>query len=116
LRAWLGSIHYPFQFTPINGDADSRTDAYINALSTSDFHAVDTFFKKQWGRYREYDFDPVKLQLQEPVLSQPPMPPNSTNVLSIMLWSLRLRIWAYQHSIDGDKNVINIFVRYHQVD
>jgi hypothetical protein len=36
--------------------------------------------------------------------------------LSIMLRSLWLRLWAYQHAVESDKRSINIFVRYQQVD
>ncbi|MEO1889352.1 MAG: hypothetical protein ABGX33_05500 [Cycloclasticus sp.] len=40
--AWVDTLSVSIY--PINGDADPRTDVYINALSTSDFHAVDTLF------------------------------------------------------------------------
>ena len=101
---------------PINGDGTSVTSQYIAQLSKKNISAVDEFFKRQWGIYNEFDFTPVELSLQSEVMSQPPEPPVNGSTLSVIFWSLRLRLWAYQHSVSTDKSNINIFVRFHQVD
>ena len=101
---------------PINGDGGLLTEQYISTLSTKNFFSIDTFFKKQWNLYSEFDFDPIAVTLKSLVISQPPVPPADSNVLKIIFWSLRLRLWSYQNSVGGDKSTVNIFVRYHQED
>lgn len=112
--AWIDTLSVSIY--PINADGDPRTDAYIEALTNNSFRDIDVFFQKQWGVYSEFDFLPVSLQLKTAITSQPPMPPENGNVLSVMLWSLKLRYWAYQHAVDDERHSINIFVRYHQPD
>jgi len=99
---------------PINADGNLLTERYLAELSGRDFKSIETFFIKQWLRYSELDFKPVTLILRNEVLDQPPAPPSSDNVLKVIFWSLRLRLWAYQHSVESDKGAVNIFVRYHQ--
>lgn len=104
----------PVAIYPINGDGNPLTDKYIASLTQKSFSRMDGFFKKQWHDYRELEFDPVAAHLQAEILSQPPTPPTDGDVLKVIIWSLRLRFWAYQNSVDGDKSTISIFVRYHQ--
>jgi len=101
---------------PINGDASELTEQYIETLTEENFHSVAAFLKKQWRVYSEDDFMPVVVSLKPLVLSQPPLPPTSGNMLKVVFWSLRLRWWSYQNSVDSDKSTVNIFVRYHQPD
>ncbi|MEW4983175.1 MAG: hypothetical protein AB1Y31_08330 [Cycloclasticus sp.] len=101
---------------PINGDGAPLTEQYIAQLSKKNFSSVDEFFKKQWGLYSEFDFNPVEVRLQSAVMSQPPEPPVDGNTLKVIFWSLRLRLWAYQNSITSDMSTVNIFVRFHQTD
>ena len=101
---------------PINGDASELTEQYIETLTEESFRSVAVFMKKQWRVYSDEDFSPVAVSLKSPVLSQPPLPPASSNMLKVMFWSLRLRWWSYQSSTDSDKSTVNIFVRYHQPD
>jgi len=112
--AWVDPLQVSIY--PINGDGSVLTDQYISALSVNNFHSVDVFFKKQWGAYNEFDFDPIAVTLKSVVTSQPPLPPINGNVLKVIFWSLRLRFWSYQNSVDSNKSTVNIFVRYHQVD
>ena len=101
---------------PINGDASELTEQYIETLIEDSFHSVAAFLQKQWHVYREDDFTPVAVSLKPLVLSQPPLPPTSGNMLKVIFWSLRLRWWSYQSSADSDKSTVSIFVRYHQPD
>lgn len=112
--AWVDSLQVSIY--PVNADGSVLTDQYINALSTDNFRGIDAFFKNQWGVYSEFDFDPITVTLKPQVISQPPTPPVDGNVLKIIFWSLRLRFWSYQNSVDDDKSTVDIFVRYHQVD
>ncbi len=112
--AWTESLQVSIY--PINGDDSVSTAQYIETLTEGDFNSVGAFLKKQWRVYSEDDFMPVVVSLKPPVLSQPPLPPVSSNMLKVMFWSLRLRWWSYQSSADSDKSTVSIFVRYHQPD
>jgi len=101
---------------PINSDGKSSTSAYIDGLSERDFRAIESFFIKQWNKHRDSTFTPVQINLKTPIVSLPPEPPTDANILKAIFWSLRLRLWAYQQVEDGDKNAVNIFVRYQQVN
>jgi len=112
--AWVDPLQVSIY--PINGDGSVLTDQYISALSENDFHNVEVFFKKQWGVYSELDFDPITVTLKPLVMSQPPFPPSGSNVLKVIFWSLRLRLWSYRNSMSSNKSTVNVFVRYHQVN
>jgi len=112
--AWTESLQVSIY--PINGDASVLTAQYIDTLTEENFRSVAAFLKKQWRVYSDEDFTPVTVSLKPPVLSQPPLPPVSSNMFKVMFWSLRLRWWSYQSSADSDKSTVSIFVRYHQPD
>jgi hypothetical protein len=112
--AWVDTL--PVYIYPINGDGSASTDEYIKQLSTNNFKDIDAFFKKQWRAYRGLDFDPVEVNLQATITPQPPLPPTDGSMLKIIFWSLRLRVWSYQHSMSNDKSTVNIFIRFHQPD
>ncbi|MDX2425462.1 MAG: hypothetical protein QNK15_04330 [Cycloclasticus sp.] len=112
--AWIDPLRVLIY--PINADGQQSTSRYIAALTKNNFKSVGLFFNKQWSDYSDYEFDPIKVQLSEPIHAQPPEPPTDGNTLKIIFWSLRLRLWSYQNAIDSDSSTINIFVRYQQVD
>jgi hypothetical protein len=110
--AWADTLQVSIY--PINGDASPLTEQYIKKLSSKNIRSIDSFFKNQWADYSELEYDPVSVSLQAEITSQPPEPPTDGSMLKIIFWSLHLRLWSYQNSIDSDKSTINIFVRYHQ--
>jgi len=101
---------------PINVDGQKATADYINALSIKDFKSINHFFDTQWGNYSELDYQPVAIELMPALEAKPPAPPTHGNMLKIMLWSLQLRYWAYQHSEDTGRNTVRIYIQYQQVD
>ncbi|MCW9031867.1 MAG: hypothetical protein OQK58_10295, partial [Gammaproteobacteria bacterium] len=59
---------------------------------------------------------PFTLKLAPQVKSLPPEPPTSGAIWDIMLWSLKLRYWAYQaNTFQGPAPHIRIFVKYFDV-
>ena len=70
------------------------------------------------GALRTRRQPPVRIELGEEVREQPPELPAEPNVLSVMMWSLKMRWWAgsvtdAQDNIEPD---VRIFVRYHRPD
>ena len=102
---------------PINGDASIDTAEYIADLSPEDFAEIDSFMAHEGQRYKIITSIPTQIALGPVVENLPPAPPGTdSSKLAIMLWSLKLRWWAYRYTPDGHsgKHRVRIFVLYHQ--
>jgi len=99
---------------PINGDNSLASRAHIAGLSANSFGKLDTFFAEQARDHGLPLRRPVKLILGETVAESPPLPPSSPSVPEIMLWSLKLRWWAWR--VDKGPSPppadVQLFVRY----
>lgn len=103
---------------PINADGSPEAARYIQGLKSSDFEGIETFLKREAERYSRALSQPVRIELGSEVKEQPPELGTEPNVMSVMLWSLKMRWWAgsstnAQDRIDPD---VRIFVRYHRPD
>ena len=103
---------------PINADGSRAAKEYIEGLEVSDFEGIEKFLARETERYARGPARPVRVELGEPVLEQPPEMPAEPNVLSIMLWSLKMRWWSGSITSGQDEIApdVRIFVRYHQPD
>ena len=101
---------------PINGEASSKINNYIAALSEASFQPLETVMAKQAKRWRVALEKPIDIKFTQEITSLPPPPPSSSNPLAIAYWSLRLRLWAWRHdTFDGPAD-IRIFVVYYDPD
>jgi hypothetical protein len=103
---------------PVNADGSPEAAKYIQELKSSDFEGIETFLKRETERYSKNLRQPVRIELGSEVNEQPPELGAEPNVMSVMLWSLKMRWWAgsstdVQDRIDPD---VRIFVRYHKPD
>ena len=103
---------------PINADGSREATQYIEDLKARDFEGIESFLSREAEKYAVTLDRPVRLELGEPVREQPPQIGNAPNMLSVMLWSLKMRWWSSsvtddQDNIDPD---VRIFVRYHAPD
>ena len=103
---------------PINADGSVAAAEYIHALEVDDFEAIESFLARETQRYARGPERPVRIELGEPVPEQPPEMPAEPNLLSVMLWSLKMRWWAASITDEQDniKPNVRIFVRYHRPD
>lgn len=102
---------------PINGDGSIDTAEYITNLNSEDFAEIDAFMARESQRYKIITSIPTKTSLGPVIEHLPPSPPDAdSNTLAIMLWSLKLRWWAYKNTPNGhsDKHRVRIFVLYHR--
>ena len=114
-RAWLEPLKVVI--FPINGDKHPKTTQYIGSLNSKDFAAIDQFMQRESEEFEVIARQPTVSQLGPEVDAFPPSPPNSNgNILAIMAWSLRLRLWSYRYTPDDESNKsrIRLFVIYHQ--
>lgn len=100
---------------PINADGSQAASDFIAALEVGDFEPIEAFMSREAERYGRSISRPVRIELGKPVREQPPAVDPGAGIPGVMLWSLKLRLWASrvageQDAIDPD---IRIFVRYH---
>lgn len=101
---------------PINADNSNITQQYINHLELEDFQSIEDFISEEAEEFNLPLKHPFTLKLAPQVKSLPPEPPSSGATWEIMLWSLKLRYWAYQsNTYLGPAPHIRIFVKYFDV-
>ena len=99
---------------PINGDGSQDAREYIEKLDPSQFAGIENFIGREVERYGKTLRNPVRIELGHPVREQPPELGGDPNVLSVMLWSLKMRWWAGSVTDDDITPDVRIFVRYHE--
>lgn len=85
---------------PVNADGSEQAAAYIRNLSREQFEPIETFFAEEAARYHLGMRRPIAIQLGAEVEEVPSPPPENGSILQNMLWSLRFRWFAWQHSPD----------------
>ncbi len=101
---------------PINPSNSPITQSYIDSLSSKSFSGIDKFIKRESNKYDIVTSVPTQTRLGQTLSIQPPEPPQpDSNVLNIILWSLKLRLWIWQNAPDeaNDKYLVRMFVVYH---
>lgn len=103
---------------PINGDGSEQTDKYIDALSRKNFAPIEEFMATEATRYSVDIALPVRIDVGVPIKSLPPLPEVNANLLSVALWSLQIRWWAWRVTSDqpGPRPDIKLFLVYHDPD
>lgn len=100
---------------PLNADGSEVSDDFIGRLTPETFAPVRGFFEREAEHYGLAQKEPVRVDLYDRVDDLPPAYDPSSNVLSRMLWSLRLRWWAWSAG-DQEGRVppdIRVFVLFH---
>lgn len=98
---------------PINGDQSSHTEQYIQTLSQDDFEDIKQFFSEELENYHILLPDPIDIALSPAVKEHPPELPSERNLFDVMLWSLKMRYWAFQRDeYHGPKPEIQVFALY----
>lgn len=113
------SWYQPLEVTiyPINGDGSTKTDQYIQQLSTKNFQDIDKFFIREAKRYHLIVDKPIISTLGSTIINHPPAPPADRNTITnVMFWSMKLRYWAFKNTPDNKSNKkrIRLYVLYHQ--
>ena len=103
---------------PINADGSEAAMRYIEKLDKVQFAGIESFLQRETERYGRTLQHPVRIELGSEIREQPPELGKAPNMLTVMLWSLKMRWWAgsvtdQQDRIEPD---VRIFVRYHNPD
>ena len=96
----------------INGDGSTASQKYIDKLENTDFNDIEVFFEREAKHHNLKLKKPVDISLAGELKEKPPMPPRGASKLSIMLWSLKLRYWAWKNDNYPYPEDIVIYVLY----
>ena len=99
---------------PIPADDSAVTGQYISRLAGDAFQPIETFFEQEAKEHGLQMERPIRLTLAPPVTHQPPALEPRASALSVLLWSLRMRYWAWRvDDPPGAAPDIKLFVLYH---
>jgi hypothetical protein len=99
---------------PIAGDGSLATAGYLSGLSREDYRDVEAFFATEARRHGLALPIPVEVRLAPRVASCPPTPPFGGSTPEVVVWSLRMRWWAWRHGeVAGPKPHVRIFAVHH---
>lgn len=114
--SWAAPLYVAIH--PVSGDNSAKTNRYIERLRASDFEVIETFMTTQAGTYGVSISQPVSFYLAAPLTEQPPAQPDRSSLLSVMLWSLKFRLWSWQtrkNSTQAGAD-IHLYVVYYDPD
>ena len=99
---------------PINGDGSEAAAQYIAKLKVERFDDIERTVKEQAVHYGITLSDPMDIVLAKPLDAVPPLPPRDGNMLNIVWWSLKLRLWASKMDhYDGPTPEVRAFTLYY---
>lgn len=99
---------------PVNDDGSKAAAQYIEQLDVAHFDAIEQLAKSEAARYGINLGDPLHIDLAAPVSELPPLPPRNSNIVEIMWWSLKLRLWAHgADHYDGPRPEVRAFAIYY---
>ena len=96
----------------INGDGSAASQKYIDKIERTDFNTIEEFFEREAKRYNLSLKKPVDVSYSGELKFIPPKPPHHGSTLSIMLWSLKLRYWAWKNDNYPYPEDVQVFVMY----
>lgn len=98
---------------PINADEADLTAAFIAQLRPEHFKDIEHFFSREAQRYRLTLTDPVRVDLAPQVRAKPPQIPDDPSILDAIWWSVRMRVWVWQHDTYAGDADARIFMNFH---
>jgi hypothetical protein len=100
---------------PINGDGSAVAEHFVQELDNDDLLPLEQFFATSAEQYGITLDRPIRFAVGPAQRELPPMIEPGASVPSVMLWSLRLRYYAWRvmRKLPGPAPDIGIFVLYH---
>lgn len=97
---------------PINADQRQDTQLYIDVLQVDHFDDIELFISREAKRYGLTQEQPVEVHLAPPVQAQLPETPRNASILDSVIWSLKLRYWAWRNDTwKGIEPDIKVYLR-----
>ncbi len=103
----------PVNLYPVNGDGSENVAQYLRTLSVEDFKPIQKFMREEADRYGRASSAAIEIRLGSTIEDIPPAPPQYGNALQTIIWSLRLRWWAFRHADStGPGTQVKMFLVY----
>ena len=81
---------------PIDADGEAATGRFVRSLQESDWQPLEEFFAAEAKEYAVALDRPIRFSLGPQIHERPLVPEPDAGPLSIALWSLRTRYWAWR--------------------
>lgn len=98
---------------PINGDSSKQSQQTIQALKEQNFNSIQRFIEQQASHYGLAIKQPISITIAPQMNKPPALPALDSGILSTMLWSLKIRWWAWYENTYTDNKDIRLFVEYY---
>jgi hypothetical protein len=99
---------------PINADGRLATEQYIRQLPSDALQGIEMFFEQEAKEYGLQMERPIRMTLLPTLAQRPPQLDPRAGRLGVLLWSLRMRYWAWRvDAPPGAAPDIKLFVLYH---
>jgi hypothetical protein len=98
---------------PINADGSEAAERFIASRQSQHLSAVEKFFATEARQYGITLAQPLELKWTAPLAQRPPLPAEDAGPLSVALWSLRMRYWAWRAPEPPGWTDIKLFVLYY---
>jgi len=99
---------------PVIADNSLNTSKFVQSLTPKDFSEVSRYLNESAKNYGLDLSNLIQVQLEEPINSVPPTIPSAKEGnFTRIVWSLRLRWWAWQNELNDHQNYhIRLFMLY----
>lgn len=100
----------------INAEQSKETEAYIESLTEKNFERVHYFLRQEARKYHINTNKLLNIEILPPPEVLPPALPESKTGINVLIWSLKLRYWAFKYLPTVDLNVarIDMFAFYYE--
>lgn len=103
----------PVNIYLINGDGSEVTAEYLRGLKLADFKPIEAFMREEAARYGRAENASIEVRLGGLLPTQPPAPPKNGSALEVIIWSLKMRWWAYRNAdTKGAGTQVKLFLLY----
>lgn len=103
----------PVNIYLINGDGSPVAEEYLRNLTEGDFKPIATFMHDEAERYGRSAKASIEIRLGGTIADQPPAPPRNGSVLEVLVWSLKMRWWAWRNTdTKGPGPQVKMFLLY----
>lgn len=97
---------------PINRDNSPEAAEYIDSIGEKEFQSIEFFMQEEAELCELPLVNPIVIQVAPEIKNPPPMPPKQQTALNMIIWTLKMRYWAFRNdTFDAPKDV-RIFVLY----
>ena len=113
---WQGSLD--IRIIPVIADQKQQTSSFVNTLKARQFQNIERYLIAQGKHYKLNLNNSLNIQLEAPISNIPPTAPQTdASRLSIILWSLKLKWWAWQNQLN-DHHIaqVRIYILYQSPD